>query len=283
MIAVTTLPGGMTLSEWFRALWPILDPTLALEALGILTEDAHRHRLPPAVENEAEAVRLVWEEGPALAITRLPPVIAQEMPLPRSLAEVKRRSRPGVLEFEGRQIQAFLRQARGTASPVPRDRLMLEERVRKILVAIVDMARRGAIRITAIHPASQRRVEIEPELLEGLGGADRTRDQVTTPIGVFRSVKVHTLPEHEHDPAQLALGEAPGQPKKSTNEEYLRTLQANGWSPQSSGQTWKEIAREAKANTDGKGCSARQLQDIWTSRAAADHAVLTATARGAPR
>jgi hypothetical protein len=156
MRLVKTLPRGVDFTELFLATWPPLDPNLGRDALAELTDEAQRRGLPPPVDSEEAAARWIWEE---------------DIPLdgPREV---------------------------GTYSPLgfPRERLMLEIRVREILTALADKSRSGELLLIAIHPKTHEPFRPDPAYLEDLMGSDRSRSRITTAQGPITHVRFEANP-----------------------------------------------------------------------------------------
>jgi len=180
-------PRVATLTEWFLANWPRFDPTLAEDAL-----DELQRALGDLPRSQArdEAIRWIWEED---------------------------------ISLDGAQIGQFLRGLAGAWHPTSsRNRLRLEERVRKILMALADEIGAGCWVLTGTNPRTHQRDAPDPALIEDLTGTDRSRNRSPTVEGMIRHLRIQATPAH--DPAQKGppLNQTPPALAKITPERWAK-------------------------------------------------------------
>jgi hypothetical protein len=200
--------GQIDLTQLFLHAWPLVDPTLAENALA---EIPHSGAGLPRERAREEAVRWIWEEDlsvidtSTLEVWRLPPDGRME--------GAQRLSFPP-WSFDGPEIQAYLRALPGAYSPISHGRLMLEVRVHRVLAWIADAVRCGALSMTATHPQTHQPFEPDPILIEGLFGSSRRgAGQISTDAGTIRKLRFicNTDPAQGKPVPQPGAGSPPSQ------------------------------------------------------------------------
>jgi hypothetical protein len=224
-------PDAIDLTGLFMIAWPLVDRTLAEDALAALPHVGVG--LPPERARE-EAVLWIWQEDLAvidtsgLAVLQLPPdgrvEDAQRVPL-------------SPWAFEGPEVRAFLRGLPGAYSPISHTRLMIEVRAQRVLAWIAEQVRAGALGFEATHPRTHQRFEPDPTLIEGLFGLNRWRGQIPTDTGTISGLRFYCCKSPaEPDPAQGDLVLEPHQviPKADVEQHSVppppAAIEANRWS-----------------------------------------------------
>ncbi len=181
----------MTLLEVFTPVAAQQDPDLAGDALRYLNEDFARRGLPAFAP---------WEP---LATGRGEPPELLEAALQRDREEALRWLWAEDIPLGGLAMEAFLRGVPGSASGVPRERLLLELRVRRVLAHIAGTVQAGRYSITAIPGNGSEEVPVDPRLLEHLSGSERSQDRIQRGSLEFTQLRLHE--KLTYDPPQTPL------------------------------------------------------------------------------
>jgi hypothetical protein len=231
---IAILPRGAALTAWFLANWSRLDPKLAEDALDVLPRVGLGLPRPQALD---EAIRWIWAEDIAL---------------------------------DGPQAEAYLRRLPGAVSSIPFARLQLETRIREILAALVEEIHAGRWRLDGTHPKQLQAFKPDPELLAGLTGSHRSRDQIPTDDGLIRYLRIVATPGY--DPAQipLPLREAPSAPARIAGQNQVNRvahLMRQDQRADLRAMTGKEMA--ARYNSSPRTCG--RARDIVLAEDAAEN------------
>jgi hypothetical protein len=196
------LPRDAGLTELFHATWPLVDPTLAEDALRILAEAAELERGVPPID--AEDARLY----------------RSRLPLDRRAAaeeEALRAIWAGAIDTDGLEAQGYLPRLLAIAGTIGRESTLpwtvrntieavrLEFRVRKVLTAITDRVRAGELVFSAVDPRTSQRFNPDPALLRDLKGSDRSRSQIPTGSGLITHLRFEENPAYNPAQGELPL------------------------------------------------------------------------------